>query len=72
MPRAITRNPDSDSAHALKAQGVEVVKGNLWDKGSIREAISGSEVVFAIRVVDTSCSVPLISHLRAGDELLGS
>ncbi|KAJ7760843.1 NAD(P)-binding protein [Mycena maculata] len=47
-PRAVSRNPDSDAAKALKAQGVEVVKGDLFDLASIKEALKGSDVVFGV------------------------
>ncbi|KAJ7142854.1 NAD(P)-binding protein [Mycena epipterygia] len=45
-PRAISRSVDSAGSKALIAKGVEVVKGNLWDKESLKEAIRGSEAVF--------------------------
>ncbi|KAJ6612425.1 hypothetical protein B0H10DRAFT_2436983 [Mycena sp. CBHHK59/15] len=45
-PRAVTRNPDSESSKKLIAKGVEVVKGNLFDKKSLKESINGSEAVF--------------------------
>ncbi|KAJ6610611.1 NAD(P)-binding protein [Mycena sp. CBHHK59/15] len=47
-PRAVSRNPDSDSSKALKAKGIEVVKGDLYDKESLKEAINGSEAVFGV------------------------
>jgi len=46
--RAVTRNPDSESSKALKARGVEVVKGDLKDKASIVKALQGTEVVFGV------------------------
>ncbi|KAJ6560478.1 hypothetical protein B0H10DRAFT_1845711 [Mycena sp. CBHHK59/15] len=45
-PRAVTRNPESESSKALIAKGVKVVKGNLFDKNSLKDAIKGSEAVF--------------------------
>ncbi|KAJ7176063.1 hypothetical protein C8R43DRAFT_974899 [Mycena crocata] len=45
-PRAVSRSVDSDASKALIAKGVEVVKGNLWDKESLKDAIRGSEAVF--------------------------
>ncbi|KAJ7142857.1 NAD(P)-binding protein [Mycena epipterygia] len=45
-PRAVSRNVDSAGSKALIAKGVEVVKGNLWDKESLKGAIRGSEAVF--------------------------
>ncbi|KAJ7101248.1 NAD(P)-binding protein [Mycena belliarum] len=47
-PRAVTRNPNSDSGKALAAQGVEVVKGDLFDRDSIKTAIKGSDAVFGV------------------------
>lgn len=48
-PRAISRSLDSAASKALIAQGVEVVVADLWDKGSLKNAIRGSEVVFGVR-----------------------
>ncbi|KAJ7107744.1 hypothetical protein C8R44DRAFT_834198 [Mycena epipterygia] len=45
-PRAVSRSVDSSGSKALIAKGVEVVKGNLWDKESLKDAIRGSEAVF--------------------------
>ncbi|KAJ7769136.1 hypothetical protein DFH07DRAFT_915238 [Mycena maculata] len=50
VPRAITRNPDSEAAQKLKARGVEVVKGDPLDKASLLRALPGSEAVFAMTV----------------------
>ncbi|KAJ7738370.1 hypothetical protein B0H16DRAFT_1694844 [Mycena metata] len=47
-PRAITRDPASDPAQKLKAQGVEVVKGDSLDKPSLLNALHGSEAVFVV------------------------
>ncbi|KAJ7621865.1 hypothetical protein DFH06DRAFT_1059885 [Mycena polygramma] len=47
-PRAITRNPESEAALKLKAQGVEVVKGDSLNKASLADALRGSEAVFAV------------------------
>ncbi|KAF2686323.1 NAD(P)-binding protein [Lentithecium fluviatile CBS 122367] len=45
--RGITRNPSSESAQKLSASGIEVVKADGWDKGSLLEAFKGSWGVFA-------------------------
>jgi hypothetical protein len=47
-PRAITRNPESETALKLKARGVEVVKGDCLDKASLVTALRGSEAVFGV------------------------
>jgi uncharacterized protein YbjT (DUF2867 family) len=46
--RAITRDPNSEKAKALAAQGAEVVAGNLDDAESIRRAFEGAYGVFAV------------------------
>jgi hypothetical protein len=56
-PRAITRNPASEKALALKAKGVQVAQADLWDKESIKKAITGCEGVFGVR----SRSPPLLT-----------
>ncbi|KAJ6463609.1 hypothetical protein C8R47DRAFT_1057797 [Mycena vitilis] len=47
VPRAISRDPESDASKKLKARGVQVVKGDTIDKASLVNALRGSEVVFA-------------------------
>jgi uncharacterized protein YbjT (DUF2867 family) len=49
VPRAISRDPDSEASKKLKARGVEVVKGDSVDKASLVNALRGSEAVFAVR-----------------------
>ncbi|KAJ7734193.1 hypothetical protein DFH07DRAFT_130009 [Mycena maculata] len=49
-PRAITRNPDSETALKLKERGVEVVKGDNGDKASLVAALQGCEAVFGVTV----------------------
>ncbi|KAJ7488420.1 hypothetical protein FB451DRAFT_1025161 [Mycena latifolia] len=63
-PRAVTRNPDSDSSKALAAKGVEVVKGDLFDLESIKEAIRGSDAVFGVR----SCNSLFMGLLMTGQQ----
>ncbi|KAK4035439.1 hypothetical protein C8A01DRAFT_48334 [Parachaetomium inaequale] len=47
--RAITRNPDSDAAKALAADGtVEVVRADWDDEDSLAAAFSGAAAVFAV------------------------
>ncbi|KAK7048077.1 NmrA domain-containing protein [Favolaschia claudopus] len=48
VPRAITRDPDSDASKKLKARGVEVVKGDSGDKAGLVRALQGSEGVFGV------------------------
>jgi len=47
-PRAVTRNASSEAARQLAARGVEVVTGDLWDKESIKQALTGCEGVFGV------------------------
>ncbi len=46
--RAITRNPDSDKAKALAAQGAEVVKADLDDPASVEQAFKGAYGAFCV------------------------
>ncbi|KAF7361046.1 NmrA domain-containing protein [Mycena sanguinolenta] len=48
VPRAITRDPESEASKKLKARGVEVVKADSIDKASLVAALRGSEAVFAV------------------------
>ncbi|KAJ7500625.1 hypothetical protein B0H11DRAFT_1714636 [Mycena galericulata] len=48
VPRAMTRDPNSEAAQKLKATGVGVVRGDLLDKASLVSALKGSEAVFAV------------------------
>ncbi|KAJ6505548.1 hypothetical protein C8R45DRAFT_1182171 [Mycena sanguinolenta] len=48
VPRAISRDPDSEASKKLKARGVEVVKADSVDKASLVAALRGSEAVFAV------------------------
>lgn len=49
--RGVTRDPTKASAQALGKLGVEVVKGDFLDAKSIREALKGADVVFAMSVM---------------------
>jgi len=46
--RAVTRNPQSEKAKELLAQGAEVVKGDLDDVESLKKAVEGSYGVFGV------------------------
>ena len=46
--RAITRNPSSEKAKTLSAQGVEVVAANLNDEASLVKAFSGASVIYGV------------------------
>ncbi len=46
--RAVTRNPDSEKAKALKTAGAEVVKADLNDTGSVERAVQGAYGVFLV------------------------
>ncbi|KAH7140400.1 hypothetical protein B0J13DRAFT_477601, partial [Dactylonectria estremocensis] len=46
--RGITRNPNSESAKALSAKGVEMVKADISDLASVTKAFQGAHVIFAI------------------------
>ena len=46
--RAVTRDPSSQAAQALKARVAEVAKADLSDRLSLQEALKGAEIVFAV------------------------
>jgi uncharacterized protein YbjT (DUF2867 family) len=48
VARAITRNPDSDAAKALAAEGVEVVTADLDDEASLATAFAGAYGLYAV------------------------
>jgi uncharacterized protein YbjT (DUF2867 family) len=47
--RGMTRKPDSDAAKAAAAKGVEIVKGDLDDGGSLEAALDGVWGVYAVQ-----------------------
>jgi uncharacterized protein YbjT (DUF2867 family) len=49
VPRAISRNPESEASKKLKTRGVQVVKGDPLDKVGLVSVLRGSEAVFAVR-----------------------
>ncbi len=46
--RAITRNPESAAAQALRELGAEIVKGDLDDPASLRSALEGCYGVYGV------------------------
>ncbi|KAK9384428.1 hypothetical protein V1515DRAFT_371106 [Lipomyces mesembrius] len=46
--RGITRNPDGEKAKALTAKGVEMVRADLNDEGSLVKAFEGAYAIFAV------------------------
>ncbi len=48
--RAVTRDPSKAGAQALKARGVEVVKGDSGDKESLVLVMQGAHTIFAMTV----------------------
>lgn len=47
--RALTRKPDSEQAAALARQGIEIVKGDLDDERTLRDALTGVWGVFGVQ-----------------------
>lgn len=47
--RALTRDPDDPKARALATHGVEVVRGDLNDPGSITRALEGVHGVYSVQ-----------------------
>src|SRR5205814_329106 len=47
--RGLTRKPDSERAAALARQGVDIVKGDLDDEATLRDALAGAWGVFGVQ-----------------------
>ena len=47
--RALTRDPDKEKAQALRAQGAELVQGDLYDRASLDEALKGVYGAFSVQ-----------------------
>ncbi|MCH8271828.1 MAG: NmrA family NAD(P)-binding protein, partial [Candidatus Marinimicrobia bacterium] len=47
--RALTRNPESEKALALKTSGVNVFKGDMNDPESLKEPLDGAYGVFSVQ-----------------------
>jgi uncharacterized protein YbjT (DUF2867 family) len=46
--RGVTRNPEGQKAHDLKALGVEIVKADVGDVESLEKAFEGAYAIFAV------------------------
>jgi uncharacterized protein YbjT (DUF2867 family) len=53
---------DTDASKTLKAGGVEVVVGSLFNKESLKKAIQGFEVVFGVRIAFLFTPVPFMKE----------
>ncbi|KAG1902120.1 NAD(P)-binding protein, partial [Suillus fuscotomentosus] len=53
IPRAITRNCSSEKALKLKNLGAEVAQADLWDIGSLKQALSGVETVYGVSSISS-------------------
>jgi len=47
--RGLTRAPDGRGAAALASQGIDIVKGDLDDEGTLRRALAGAWGVFGVQ-----------------------
>jgi uncharacterized protein YbjT (DUF2867 family) len=46
--RGVTRNPEGQKAHDLKALGVEIVKADVGDVESLEKAFEGAYAIFSV------------------------
>ncbi len=46
--RGLTRKPDSAAAQALAMSGIDIVRGDLADTASIRQALEGCDAVYGV------------------------
>ncbi|KAK7042199.1 NmrA domain-containing protein [Favolaschia claudopus] len=74
VPRAISRDPDSEACKKLRARGIEVVKGDpAADKTGLIAALRGSEAVFGMTlpVWTGDASHPLLTEDEGGEAKQG-
>ncbi|KAL6885722.1 putative hscarg dehydrogenase [Trichoderma evansii] len=50
--RAVTRDPNSERSQQLKAKDIQVVRGDISDRGSLDEALRDAHTVFLVTVPD--------------------
>lgn len=62
--RALTRDPNKDTARALVGRGTEVVKGDLNDKASVTRALDGVQGVYSVQ--SSSADQGVESEVRQG------
>lgn len=66
--RGLTRNPSSDAAEALAKTGVEVVKADLNDLGSLKSAFHGANYIFAYTDFQTIVqSAQVMGRFQSGE-----
>src|SRR5260370_39303054 len=61
--RALTSDPDKPQARALTGSGVEVVRGNMEDEGSLTRALDG---VYGVHSVQNSRETGVQGEIRQG------
>jgi uncharacterized protein YbjT (DUF2867 family) len=64
--RALTRDPDKPQARALTGPGVEVVRGDMEDPGSLTRALDGAYGVFSVQ---TALGAGAEAEIRQGINL---
>jgi uncharacterized protein YbjT (DUF2867 family) len=52
--RILTRNPDSRAARNLASHGAQIVRGDLEDRASLREALRRAHAVFSVQLPDSA------------------
>ena len=56
--RGITREPSAPKAIALKAQGMEIVRGDIEDVGSLKKAFQGAQIIFGTTAYSSEAVKP--------------
>ncbi len=66
--RALVRDPEKPAARALSAAGASLVRGDLEDAGSLREAMRGAHGLFSVQAVSFQDHELEVRHgIRVGD-----
>jgi dihydroflavonol-4-reductase len=70
--RALVRNPDAPAARALAADGIELAKGDLTDRGTIATAMSGVSIVYNIAALYRDASLPRSAYRAVNADAVGA
>jgi dihydroflavonol-4-reductase len=70
--RALVRDPDAPAARALAADGIELAKGDLTDRGTIAAAMPGVSIVYNIAALYREASLPRAAYRAVNADAVGA
>ncbi len=69
--RALVRSPEGDAAAALRADGIEVVPGDLTDSAAVHRAAEGCSLIQHVGAMFRSAGHPDSAYHEVNDEAVG-